>query len=375
MWYICTITFTEAGDSIPRTVRLSTGHSGRTSALNQRKVQSATIGREALGAQRTFSRRIGFAPTDQGQINNMEKSGNEREGGRVGGCGRNLLADMIGELLLAVQQLSDRVDALEARDSGIAGLIDGIERAIKEILMGGTADMETRVEAAEQAVWDAFDEVERLNHEVEQMKEGETGRKAMIARLQSRFVAMEMRSAEQDALLAQRAVRLKTLEETSYNGEYVWKISCMAQKRHDAVVSKTTVIDSVCFFTSRTGYKMRAQVYLNGYGRAEDTHISVFLIILKGEYDAILPWPFRQQVTFTLLDQDHREDVAKSFHIGAHAYPPSLDLSLARPTAEENLPCGTPDFVPLEQVYNSGHAYVRDDTMFLKITVDTTGLI
>ncbi|XP_035684719.1 TNF receptor-associated factor 1-like [Branchiostoma floridae] len=145
----------------------------------------------------------------------------------------------------------------------------------------------------------------------------------------------------------------------------------MAQKRRDATVGKTTVIDSVCFFTSRAGYKMRAQVYLNGYGRGEGTHVSVFFVMMKGEYDAILSWPFRQKVTFTLLDQDHQADVTDWFHAGAYPTSPSF----ARPTGDSNLPCGTPDFVPLERLYNSGHAYVRDDTMFLKITVDTVGLV
>ncbi|XP_019618963.1 PREDICTED: TNF receptor-associated factor 1-like [Branchiostoma belcheri] len=303
----------------------------------------------------------------------MERFGRERAGRRAEGNGADLLGDWIGELLLAVQQLSDRVGALEARESGIAGLrpqIDGIERIIKEILMGGTADMETRMDLAEQAVWSAFDEVERLNHEVEWMEE-EINNKARIAGLQSLIQALEMKIAEQDARLAQQAIRLKILEDTSYNGELLWKISGMAQKRHDAIIGKITAIDSVYFFTSRTGYKMRAQVYLNGYGRGEDTHISVFFVMMKGEYDAILPWPFRQKVTFALLDQERQEDVTDSFHAGAYPTSPSF----ARPGGEENLPCGTPDFVPLEQVYNSGRAYVRDDTMFLKITVGTAGLI
>ncbi|XP_078604000.1 TNF receptor-associated factor 1-like [Branchiostoma floridae x Branchiostoma japonicum] len=306
----------------------------------------------------------------------MERFGKKnRDEGRTGDDRPDVLAGVIGELLMAVQQLSDRVGALEARDSCIAGLstkIDGIERAIKEILMGRTADIETRMEVAEQVVWGAFDEVERLSHAVEHLQVSEeTEGKVRISRLQSQVKALETRSAEQDAQLAQRAVRLKTLKETSYDGEFVWKIPGMAQKRRDATVGKTTVIDSVCFFTSRTGYKMRAQVYLNGYGRGEGTHISVFFVVMKGEYDAILPWPFRQKVTFALLDQDHQADVTDWFHAGAYPTSPSF----ARPIGDSNLPCGTPDFVPLEQVYNSGHAYVRDDTMFLKIIVDTTGLV
>ena len=50
---------------------------------------------------------------------------------------------------------------------------------------------------------------------------------------------------------------------------------------------------------------MCARIYLNGDGMGKGTHISLFFVIMRGEYDALLRWPFRQKVTFMLLDQEN----------------------------------------------------------------------
>ena len=57
------------------------------------------------------------------------------------------------------------------------------------------------------------------------------------------------------------------------------------------------------FYTHPNGYHMALIVYANGNGDGEDTHVSVFAIILIGEYDTELKWPFVGKVTVTLLNQ------------------------------------------------------------------------
>ena len=43
------------------------------------------------------------------------------------------------------------------------------------------------------------------------------------------------------------------------------------------------------------------------------THFSLFFIVMKGLYDALLRWPFRQRVTMTLLNQSGRRHVSDTF--------------------------------------------------------------
>ncbi|PFX14199.1 TNF receptor-associated factor 2 [Stylophora pistillata] len=155
-------------------------------------------------------------------------------------------------------------------------------------------------------------------------------------------------------------------EFSSYDGQYLWKISDFSRKRNDAVNREDVSVVSPSFSTSRFGYKMCAQIYLNGDGMGRGTHISVYFMVMRGQYDALLPWPFRQKVTFMLLDQDHVEHVTDAFR------PDPNSASFQRPRSETNIASGCPMFCALSELNN--HAYVRDDTMFVKIIVDTDGL-
>ncbi|KAJ7372388.1 hypothetical protein OS493_019839 [Desmophyllum pertusum] len=173
--------------------------------------------------------------------------------------------------------------------------------------------------------------------------------------------------------LALRNVTLADLEEyvrqqefSSYDGQLLWKISDYARKRNDAVTGQQVFLDSPCFYTNRYGYKMSARLYLNGDGMGTGTHISVFFGIMRGDYDELLRWPFRSQVTFMLLDQNNVEDVHEYFR------PDPTSSSFQRPRRETNTRNGYPMFCSLAELNN--HAYVRDNTMFLKIIVDTTDL-
>ena len=55
---------------------------------------------------------------------------------------------------------------------------------------------------------------------------------------------------------------------------------------------------------------MALRVYTNGHGHGEGTHVSVFVTIQSGKYDAELKWPFVGKVAIALLNQlnDRRHD-------------------------------------------------------------------
>ena len=52
-------------------------------------------------------------------------------------------------------------------------------------------------------------------------------------------------------------------------------------------------------------------VYANGDGSGEGTHLSLYVYLLKGEYDDQLQWPFNANITVQLLnwsgDNGHEE--------------------------------------------------------------------
>ncbi|XP_062616340.1 TNF receptor-associated factor 3-like [Saccostrea cucullata] len=173
----------------------------------------------------------------------------------------------------------------------------------------------------------------------------------------------------QDARLAELDLRFQILETINYEGVLFWKITNYRRRKQEAVSGKTLSIYSSPFFTNRYGYKMCARIYLNGDGMGKGTHLSIFFVVMQGEYDALLPWPFRQKVTFLIIDQSGtRRHLSDSFK------PDPSSSSFKRPLAEMNIASGCPLFVSHSILENSGN-YIREDTLFVKVIVDTNGLV
>ena len=79
---------------------------------------------------------------------------------------------------------------------------------------------------------------------------------------------------------------------------FTFKVIGFTQKKRGNAISYCPP-----FYTSPSGYKMCARVDANGHGDAKETHISVFVHLMKGDNDDSLTWPFTGTVTFELLNQ------------------------------------------------------------------------
>ena len=79
------------------------------------------------------------------------------------------------------------------------------------------------------------------------------------------------------------------------------------------------------------GYKMCIRAYLNGDGSGYKTHFSVFFVLMRGEFDPLLKWPFEYKVhqlaDINLSHVLHLSIVLLPLYIAS--FPPSLSL---RPT-------------------------------------------
>ena len=60
------------------------------------------------------------------------------------------------------------------------------------------------------------------------------------------------------------------------------------------------------FYTHPRGYKMCLRVLCNGRGSGKGTHVSLFIHLMRGEFDEHLRWPFRGEVTVQVLNQEGR---------------------------------------------------------------------
>ena len=270
------------------------------------------------------------------------------------------------ELKSKLAQQEERIRQLESSRQNSSNSATAFDSTfVKELLQritteeGKTANLELLLVEGNRL----NEELQRKVSTVARQQESSNG---TTDRLQRQFESMSHSLALRNVMLTDLDEYVRQQEVSSHDGILLWKITEFAKKRQDAVSGQQTSFYSPCFFTSRYGYKMCARIYLNGDGIGRGTHISVFFVVMRGEYDALLRWPFRQKVTFMLLDQNNVEHVIDSFR------PDPNSSSFQRPRRETNIASGCPTFCPLSEL--NDHAYVRDDTMFLKVIVDTTDL-
>ncbi|XP_019862374.1 PREDICTED: TNF receptor-associated factor 2-like isoform X2 [Amphimedon queenslandica] len=96
---------------------------------------------------------------------------------------------------------------------------------------------------------------------------------------------------------------IKREEQEKHNEEFSKEHLQMAIKQVDSLQTKCTCSSSSKVFKT-SGYKMMLCVYANGYGRGKGTHMSCYTVLVPGEYDDVLGWPFEGEVTVELLNQN-----------------------------------------------------------------------
>ena len=151
---------------------------------------------------------------------------------------------------------------------------------------------------------------------------------------------------------------------STHNGTFLWRIPEVHRRMRDAKIGRITSIYSPPFYTGRNGYKMCIRAYLNGDGSGEGTHLSIFFVLMRGEYDPLLQWPFEPKVSLILVDQDHKKHLVQTFK------PNAQSSSFKRPVSDMNVASGCPEFAELSILDNP--SYVKEDVMYIKGIVDTS---
>ena len=188
-----------------------------------------------------------------------------------------------------------------------------------------------------------------------------------IETLHTKILDLDHRLERVQSSSIDQELRLQLIERASYSGILIWKVDEFERRRKEAMEGVTLSLYSTPFFTSRHGYKMCARAYLNGDGLGKGTHLSFFFVIMRGQYDALLPWPFRQKVTLTLINQAGKKHQSDSFRPDPHS------SSFQRPRRKEmNVASGCPMFIQIEHLLNGG--FVKDDSIYLRVVVDTSDL-
>ncbi|CAF1134023.1 unnamed protein product [Adineta ricciae] len=158
-----------------------------------------------------------------------------------------------------------------------------------------------------------------------------------------------------------------------------WKITNVHEKMYDAMSERQTSIYSPPFYTSPTGYKLCIRLYLNGDGTSRGSHASIFLVVLRGEFDGILKWPFQFSVAFCLCDQRtilESNGTREPKHIIGCFKPDTKSISFQKPTLSVSIASGIPKFCPLDELNRSANEnlYIYQDTMIIKTFINFNGI-
>lgn len=180
-------------------------------------------------------------------------------------------------------------------------------------------------------------------------------------------------------LLAMEAVlkqqeRVKCLEgqlaraSSANKGKLTFKMAAFSQLKLSGAL-----FFSPSFYTSPGGYKMCIRVVANGDGQGKDTHISVYAVVMRGDYDDNLEWPIKGTVIVELLN--HLRDDAH--HAIRFSYPEGRgDVSTQRVVAGDRAKrgYGKTRFIPYTELSHNeekGCVYLKDDSLYFRITVET----
>ena len=96
----------------------------------------------------------------------------------------------------------------------------------------------------------------------------------------------------------------------------------------------------------------------------QSTYMSLSFILMRGEFDAILKWPFEYKISFCLYDQSGAKR-----HICHTINPQTQSNNFQRPRSEMSAADTIPKFCALEVIKDNYNTYVRDDSMFIKVIV------
>ena len=119
---------------------------------------------------------------------------------------------------------------------------------------------------------------------------------------------------------------------------FTWRIDGFSEVSRKAKSGEENIVRSSPFY--RYGYKLKIRINLNGLSVGENTHLSVYLIIMKGEYDATLTWPFDKKYTLTLFDQHENEHDREN--IVFSIIPDPKGSIFQRPVKEDSRGLGVP---------------------------------
>ena len=180
--------------------------------------------------------------------------------------------------------------------------------------------------------------------------------------LKSKIGNMQYKSQDLSKSVADMDLKIQVQENKTLNGELIWKIDKIDLRMARARSGKVVALHSAPCYTKQYEYKYCTRLYLQGDGMGRSTHVSLFFVVMKSEYDQLLTWPMQRRITLELINHvNEAENVIESFVSNPRS------SSFQRPTNNMNVASGCPMFISIEKFLTGG--FIVDNSAYIKTTV------
>ena len=145
---------------------------------------------------------------------------------------------------------------------------------------------------------------------------------------------------------------------------FIWKIDNFSEMLRKAKRVEGFKLKSQPFHTHSCGYKLQLTLYPNGNVSGTNSHLSVYNNLLKGEYDALLPWPVKISMTISLIEQQPCEILQDNVAL-------CITHTVAeRPKSGSRTFRGSHQFLSQDKLMT--RCYLEHDTLFFRVDVGPT---
>ena len=252
---------------------------------------------------------------------------------------------------IKIQQLEKQTTELNEQNVALTkavGEISSTLKTVNETIQAVKKEVEILKDEPGQSQVSVFGAGGKLKRDVQDLK--------------SRARGIDNKNQEVNKSMADLDLKVQFQENKTINGEFIWKIDKIDFRMAQAKSGKITVLHSVPCYTKQYEYKYCLRLYLQGDGMGRSTHVSLFFVVMKSEYDQLLTWPMQKRITFELINHvNEAENVIESFVSNPRS------SSFQRPRSNMNVASGCPMFISLEKFSSGG--FIADNCAYIKATV------
>ncbi|XP_062519936.1 TNF receptor-associated factor 6-like isoform X1 [Corticium candelabrum] len=145
--------------------------------------------------------------------------------------------------------------------------------------------------------------------------------------------------------------------------KFIWRIENWSETLENAKMKKTTILYSSAFYTGYPGYKLCMCIQPDYEGEG---HVGVYLIIMKGDFDHQLQWPFPYSYRLTVIDQQPDGNNVSVLFDPAEAGADAQEC-YERKTYQSMIGWGRGKFI--SHLDLTKEAYIRDDSLLLRAEI------